>query len=433
MLKKIKQLIQNASFIKYFKNTSWLLAEKVLRIFEGLFVGVWVARYLGPTQFGLLNYAQSFVLLFAIIAGFGLDGIVVRELVKGESRPNILMGSAFAMKIFGAVLLFPILAITLQFTSNDTYTNVLVFIIASSEIFKSFNVINFFFQSKVQAKYIALANIFSCVLSSVIKILLILFQAPLIVFALIVTFDAIILAAGLIFFYIEAGNKTLLNWRVKWAVAKNLLKDSWPLIFSGLVISFYMKIDQVMIKEMINAEAVGQYAAAVRLSEGWYFIPMIITSSLFPAIINAKKSGEEIYYNRLQKLYDLVVWLAFALALPMTFLSGWLVNLLYGGAYNQAGSVLAIHIWAGVFSFFGTVRSSWILIENLQNIGFYYLFSGLIVNIILNFILIRMIGIQGAAIATLISLFCVTVLFPFFNKKTRISVRMFLKTMGIGR
>ena len=127
-----------------------------------------------------------------------------------------------------------------------------------------------------------------------------------------------------------------------------------------------MKIDQVMIKEMMNAEAVGQYAAAVRLSEVWYFIPMVITASLFPAIINAKKKNENLYYLRLQRLYDFMAFMAIAIALPMTFLSDWIVELLYGAQYNQAGSVLVIHIWAGVFVFLGVASAKWFLVENLQ-------------------------------------------------------------------
>lgn len=75
--------------MKYFKNTSWLFGEKILRMAVGLFVGVWLARYLGPEQFGLFSYAQSFVGLFIAIATFGLDGIVVRETVKDESRQGL--------------------------------------------------------------------------------------------------------------------------------------------------------------------------------------------------------------------------------------------------------------------------------------------------------------------------------------------------------
>jgi len=408
--------------MKYFKNTSWLFAEKILRMIVGLFVGVWVARYLGPEQYGLLSYAQSFVGLFAAIATLGLDGIVVRELVKHERHNDDLIGTAFWLKVMGAfgVLLF--LGIAVQFTSNDHYTNILIFIIASATIFQSFNVVDMYFQSKVMSKYVVYANIISLFISSIVKIVLILNEAPLIAFAWVVLFDSFVLACGYVYFYIK--NNVAFNIQhlaFKRKVAFSLLKDSWPLILSGIVISIYMKIDQVMIKEMLDSEAVGQYAVAVRLSEAWYFIPMVIASSLFPAIINAKKVSEALYYARLQKLYDLMVWLAIAIALPMTFLSDWIVNLLYGEQYDQAGSVLMIHIWAGIFVFMGVASSKWLISENLQIFSTINTTIGAIINILLNYILIKNIGIEGAAWATLISYFTAAYLSLFFWKKTRIN------------
>ena len=349
---KIQNLQQHSGFMKYFKNTSWLFGEKILRMVVGLFVGIWVARYLGPEQFGLFSYAQSFVGLFTAIATLGLDGIVVRELVKDESRRDELIGTAFYLKLIGAIAVLIVLAVAIQFTSNDHYTNVLVFIIASATIFQAFNVVDMYFQAKVLSKYVVYANVISLFISSIVKVVLILNDAPLIAFAWATLFDSVVLALGFIYYYVK--NSSIFNIKnliFKRETAVSLLKDSWPLILSGIVVSIYMKIDQVMIQEMMGSEAVGQYAAATRLSEAWYFIPMVVASSLFPAIINAKKQSEELYYARLQKLYDLMVWMAIAIALPMTFLSDWIINLLYGEQYSQAGSVLMIHIWAGIFVF----------------------------------------------------------------------------------
>lgn len=405
--------------MKYFKNTSWLFGEKILRMIVGVFVGIWVARYLGPEQFGLFSYAQSFVGLFATIATLGLDGIVVRELVKNEKIKDTLIGTVFWLKFIGAIIVLILLLVAIQFTSNDQYTNILVFIIASATIFQSFNVIDFYFQSKVLSKYIVYANIISLFISSLIKIILILNEAPLVAFAWVVLFDSIILALGFIYFYSKSSSFNINNLTFKKDVAISLLKDSWPLILSGVVISVYMKIDQVMIKEMMNNEAVGQYSAALRLSEVWYFIPMVIANSLYPAIINAKNQSEEVYYARLQKLYDFMVWLAICIALPMTFLSDWLINLLYGEQYYQAGSILMIHIWASVFVFLGVASSKWFITENLQKYSFYRTLAGAIINILLNYIMIPLYGILGAAIATLISQAIASYFFNITNKKLR--------------
>ncbi|PCI28046.1 MAG: O-unit flippase [SAR324 cluster bacterium] len=416
--------------MKYFKNTSWLFGEKILRMVVGLFVGIWVARYLGPEQFGLFSYAQSFVGLFTVIATLGLDSIVIRELVKDESRRDELIGTAFYLKLMGAIGVLMILAIAVNFTSNDKYINVIIFIVASATIFQSFNVVDFYFQSKVMSKFVVYANIISLFLSSMVKIALILNEAPLIAFAWIILFDSFVLACGFIYFFMRNSKFKIQNLTFRREIAVSLLKDSWPLILSSMVIAVYMRIDQVMIKEMMNVEAVGQYSAAVRLSEAWYFIPMVIASSLFPAILNAKKVSEKLYYERLQKLYDLMVWMAIVIAIPMTFLSDWIVEILYGGQYNQAGGVLMIHIWAGIFVFLGVASGKWFVAENLQILSFWRTFNGMVINVILNFLLIPRYGIQGAAIATISANFVAAFLFDLFNKKTKKIFYMKLKAFN---
>jgi O-antigen/teichoic acid export membrane protein len=428
VLNKIKDLKRHSGFMKYFKNTSWLFAEKILRMVVGLFVGIWVARYLGPEQFGLFSYAQSFVGLFTAIATLGLDGIVIRELVKNKNMVSELIGTAFWMKLIGAIIVLLLLAVAVNFTSNDNITNSLIFIIASATIFQSFNVVDMFFQAKVMSKYVVFTNMVSLLFSSIIKIYLIMIDAPLIWFAWSVLFDSFVLACGFVYFFLKKSEVTLQSFSFSKRVALGLLKDSWPLILSGIVISIYMKIDQIMIKEMIGSEAVGQYAAAVRLSEAWYFIPMVITSSLFPAIINAKKVNEVLYYKRLQKLYDFMVWIAISIAFPMTFLSDWVVDLLYGGQYSQSGSILMIHIWAGVFVFLGLVFTKYLTIENLTKKIFYRTLMGAILNIVLNYILIPMYGIKGAAFATLLGQFTANYVYDFFDKDMHYQLKM--KTMS---
>jgi len=182
MIEKVKLLKNSQGFMKYFKNTSWLLGERLLRMFVGLFVSIWVARYLGPEQFGLLSYANSFVGLFIAFSTFGLDTIVIRELVKDETKRDLLMGTAFFLKLFGAIIVLIMLALAVSLTNNDQLTNTLIFIIASAVVFQSFNVIDFYFQSKVLSKYVVYTNVISLLISSVLKIMLILTEAPLISF-----------------------------------------------------------------------------------------------------------------------------------------------------------------------------------------------------------------------------------------------------------
>ena len=405
-----------AGLKRYFANTSWLMGHRVLSMVVALFVGVYVARYLGPERFGLLSYAGSFVGLFMALATLGLDDIMVRELVKTPKRRYELLGTAFCLKAGGAILMWIGIAAAVPFTHNDTQTNILIAIIALAAIFQAFNVIDLNYQAEVKSKYVVYAQLVSLVVSSITKLIFIWISAPLVWFACVFLLDAVVLAIGLTAIYLQTTGKVW-YWKCRWQNAKELLRDSWPLILSGMVISIYMKIDQVMIKEMLGAEQVGHYAAAVRLSEAWYFVPMTLTSSVFPAIINAKKQSEELYYQRLQKLYDLMVWLAVAIALPTTFLAPWVIRVLYGEAFLPAAGVLSIHIWAGVFVFLGVAVGKWFLSENLQFIAMICATIGAMINVLLNFILGEKYGIVGYAYATLISYVFVNYIILLCHKK----------------
>ncbi len=407
-----------------------MFAEQILRMIAGLLVGIWVARYLGPEQFGVFSYAIAFASLFSSIAKLGLDGIVVRDLVREPEQRDSYLGTAFWLKLGGAVVMLGAVALATQLTSSDRLTNLYIFIIASGAIFQSFEVVDFYFQSKVLSKFVSICKMTQLLLSSILKLYFIFTGADLIWFVLVTLVDQFTLALSL---YLAYRYQKLGSFYCHFnrAIAKQLVRDSWPLIFSGLVVMIYMRIDQIMIKEMLGEREVGLFSAAVRISEVWYFIPMIITASLFPSIVNAKKISEELYYARLQRLYTIMVWLAIAIALPMTFLSDWLVTLLYGESYREAGQVLMVHIWAGVFVFLGVASGRWLISENLQWIAFYRTFSGAIINIILNFVLIPIYGLIGAAIATVIAQTMAAFVCDILSKKTRMAFFMKLNTLNI--
>ena len=432
MIARLKHLTHSAKthqgFRRYFANTSWMFAEQMLRMVAGLLVGIWVARYLGPEQFGVFSYAIAFASLFSSIAKLGLGGIVVRDLVKEPEQRDRYLGTAFWLKLMGAILMLGIVAIAMQLSSSDQLTNLYILIIASGAIFQSFEVVDFYFQSKVLSKFVSICKMTQLFISSLLKLYFIFTGAELIYFVLITLVDQITLSLSL---YIAYRFQKLGSFygHFNKTIAKQLLKDSWPLIFSGLVVMIYMRIDQIMIKEMLGEREVGLYSAAVRLSEVWYFIPSIITASLFPAIVSAKKISEELYYTRLQRLYTLLVWSSIAIALPMTFLSERLVTVLYGDTYKDAAQVLMIYIWAGVFVSLGVASGAWLTSQNLQNHAFYRTFFGAIINVIMNLVLIPIYGMIGSAIATVIAQMMAALLFDVFSSKTRIGFFMKLKTL----
>jgi len=412
------RLVAHQGFQRYFLNTSWMFAEQVLRIIAGLFVGIYVARYLGPEQFGIYSYAVAFVTLFGAVAGLGLNSIVVRDLVNHPDNRDVYLGTAFWLKFAGAMLTLGLLGIAVQFTGNDATTNLYIFIIASGLIFQSFDVVDFYFQSKVLSKYVSICRLVQLALSSALKLYFIFIQAELLWFVIVSLVDQITLALALVFAY----------WRQRLGsffanfdsgTAKALLKNSWPLILSGIAISLYMRIDQIMIKEMLGEREVGLYSAAVRLSEAWYFVPTIITASLFPAIVNARKVSLELYHQRLQRLCTLMTWLAIAVALPITFLADWLITLLYGSTYQAAGGVLVIHIWAAVFVFLGVASGVFFTAENFTRKVLYRTALGGVSNVLLNLVVIPRYGINGAAMATVISQFLANYLCDPFDSSTR--------------
>jgi O-antigen/teichoic acid export membrane protein len=408
---------------KYFVNTSWVLGERVLRMAVLLFVGIYVARYLGPERFGLLSYTLSFVLLFSSLASFGLDDILVRELVKQPKQRNDLLGSVFWLKICGTAVMGIAIAAALHFKTEDEQTYWMIALITFGFLFQATNVVDFYFQSQVQSKFAVRAQVIQLILTSLFKIYLVLAKAELVWFAFALMLDQAVVAVLFLLVY---------HWQIewfpffsfRWIQAKKLMRDAWPLIFAGMVVSIYMKIDQVMLKEMLDAKAVGVYAAAVKLCEAWYFVPSVITASLFPVIISSKQKSDTLYQQRMQKLYDLMVWLSVTVAIPTTFLADWVIVILYGNDFEASATVLRIYIWAGVFTFLGVASFKWLVTENLQRYSFYVLAIGAIINIGSNLLLVPIYGINGAAVATFISYGIGSYAGLAFFKKSRQAFRM---------
>ncbi len=389
-------------FKKYLANTGWMFFEKVLRILLAFTVSIFLARYLGPSDYGLFNYVLSFTGLFTILSSFGIEGILTRELVKSPDKADELLGTCFRLRLIGSFLSIVLTISAAILIEEPLSTLFLIIIISSGTFFQSITVVEQYFQAKVEAKKNVIAQSSSFFITSVLKIILILFEQPLVMIVFAHVSEFIFLSIGYFIIYFRSGNK-FNDWSYSSYSAKKIVKDSWPLMLSGLVISVYMKIDQVMIKNMMTSADVGYYAAAVKLSEAWYFIPMTISASLFPAIINAKSVGRDFYLNRLQKLYDLLAAIAIGIAIPFTIFSDFIIKIVFGSSFMPASSVLTIYIWAGVGTFLGVASSQYLISENLTKLSFYRTLIGMIINVLLNIFLIPRYGINGAAFATLVS------------------------------
>jgi PST family polysaccharide transporter len=388
---------------KALTNTGWLFGDKILRMGVGLLVGVWIARYLGPEQFGLMNYAMAIVALFGAVASLGLNGIVVRDLVREPDSANTTLGTAFLMQFIGGFLAFALAIAAIGLARpDDSLAKAIVAVLGFAMVFKSTEVVKYWFESQVKSKHVVWMENGVFLVLAVSKIGLILMEAPLMAFVWAAFAEGALVAVGLLAVYAWRGG-ALGVWRIRYGRAKALLQDGWPLILSGLAVMVYMRIDQIMLAEMVGDEAVGIYSSALRISEVWYMIPMIITSSLFPAIMEAKRKSEKLFEERMQQLLNLMVIIALSISIVVTFSAERIIDILYGEQYQAAAEVLVIHIWAAVVVFIGVPGNKWYILHNLTKMNLVIAIAGGIVNILLNLVLIPIYAAKGAAIATLLS------------------------------
>ena len=399
---RIQRMQISHGFKKYFSNISWLFCGKISRYAVTLFVIANVTRYLGPSDYGLLNYATSFAGLFSTIVSLGLETIIIRDLVRHEKATNELLGTVFVLKIIGWILMIAILTIAMKFTKEDNLAISLIFIIAFSYVFDVFLVINYYFQSKVLSKYTVYVQTFAGISSAIIKYLFIYLRTSLIYFAVVLSIEKIIIVVGLIAMYTRQ-ELSLFDWKMKYSLARRLLKDSWPLLFGGVAVCIHMRVDQIIIRQLLDDEAVGNYAIAARLSEVTLLVSTIIVSSVSPAITKAKGISEDLYYRRLQKLYDLMTWLSVGLIFLVMLFADEIVGVFSGGQYQTAAQILRIYIWSILITNIGISNSQYIINENYSKILLLRDIIGMVLNILLNFLLIPRYNTNGAAVATLIS------------------------------
>lgn len=409
-----------------------MIFDKVFRLLLTTITGVIIARYLEPTGFGELNYAISFVSLFITFSTLGMDGIIVKYLVKNKNKENEILGTAFKLKLFGSLLGYSFISLYALFIESSSILQLLLLITGISLLPHSFDVIKFYFESQIQAKhYIKIQTITTTIISAV-KLLFIYFNAPLYIFAIIFSFEYVLIASGLLITYTKS-EKLISSWNFDAKRAKMLLKESLPLILSGIMVSLYMKIDQVMITNILSPTETGYYAAAVKLSESWFFIPVAISGALFPSMIQTSKHSTLKFTKRFIQLNSLFFYLSLFLAIILTLFSKQLVLFLYGEAYLQSATILSIHIWSAIFVFFGVAAGKWLLIKNLQIYSTITTSISAIINIIANIVLLPKMGVVGAAYATLFAYGMAGTFNFLFFKKTRELFFIQVKSLFLGK
>lgn len=410
----------------YGANASWLFLDKIFRLAIGFTVGIYVAYRLGPSNYGLLYTAIGFCMIFSVFVALGLDQILVRELVKKPEKRDLLLGTAFVLRICGFLLMAVVAGVSLHFLNYDSSTNILIGVIICGYLFQTFQVIDYYFQSKILSKYVAISQIVAWTIISVLRLFFAWSGMPLLYFAVLEALNMALTSIGYIAFYC-LNIASPLRWRFSFSTAGYFLSRSWKLILSGLAIMVYMRIDQVMIKSILGDNAAGQYALSIRFCELWYVIPTILSSTLFPSIIRAKKISIEHYHHRLQLFFILMTWLSISIAAGMTLCSPLIV--LFLKQYSESVQIIMIYSWILPFVFWAAVNGSWQIAESHFSLALILPLVNSIFNVILNYVLIHKIGLAGAALATLASYFITTIILQMMLPVTRPLVIMSLKSL----
>lgn len=382
-------------------NLSWLAMDKGCRILGGVVVGVLVARHLGPEQFGILNYAIAFVFLFSFMSDLGLRQIVIREIKNVPEQQEVLLGTAFVIKLAGGFIAFALAyLLALLLMPAEPELQLLVLIIAAGFIFQSLDVIDYFYQSRIQSRPVVISRNLAYLVSAALKIAFIALDLGVAWFALAGTIDLMIAAILMIYSYRKLG-RFIFRWKTSLNLSRQLLMYSWPLMLSTFLISVHMRVDQIMIGTMLDDTRVGLYSVAVRLSEFWYFMPTIIVSTLLPYFVELRKQDPVSYTRKLTQLYSLMFWMGMLVGTLVMLWGEPLIVVLFGQDYQNSYQALVWNIWAGIFVAQGLARGIWMVAEDLQKYRVYSNVFAVLLNVGLNLLLIPRFGIKGAALSTL--------------------------------
>lgn len=418
---------------KVITNTSWMLFQNIYTMIIAVFVTAFVARYYGPSGYGTLNYVIAFTGLFSGLAVFGTNHIAIKDFTQGEHDDEKVFGTLFIIRIIFSIIVFIVCQIAVYIVSNgDKVTQIITLLFNIKTIFAVTDIITYYANAKIKNKYISIYKIISITIFSILKILCVILKLNIVYLAGTYLIEGIIYAL-LLFTSIKKinNNKTMKKWYFDKKYAIEVIKKSSYYALASIMVTIYLKIDQVMLGIMIEGKTqVGIYSAAVRIAEMWTFIPIAVITSLKPIIIDAKEKNEKDYINKLQKLYNIISLLCIVFAIGMMIFGNLVIYILYGVEYASANIPMYIIVWGLLFGELGNVHYIWMICENKQKYSLIYSFTGCITNIIANLILIPICGIIGAAIATCFSQIAANFISFMFNKETRILPKMLLKSLN---
>jgi O-antigen/teichoic acid export membrane protein len=423
-----RRIEHRPNLLKIIDNIGWLFFDQVLRMGVGLLVGVWVARYLGPQQFGLFSFATAFIGLFGAVAGLGLQSIVVRDIVRDRTCKGEILGTAFVLQFIGGLLAYVlILGAIFLMRPDDTLAKWLVAILGSIMLFKFSEVASYWFESQVLSKYTVWVQNSSFLLFSIVKIALIYYHAPLLAFAWATFAEALVVALLMILIFDRTGEKVrLLSFSLM--RAKKIFLDSWPALLTGMVLMIQARIDQIMLGQIIGDLEVAKYSVALRIVETGGVSAMILYSTFAPSIINAKSQSVQVYRNKLAAFYKLNMLIGLLIAIPISIFSHPIINLLFGAEYIASAPVLSLMSARLILGHLGVARSIYLMNENLLKYSAFTMIIGATLNVFLNYLIIPAYGALGAAATSLVSFVVTIFIIDIFYVKTRDNSFLILKS-----
>jgi PST family polysaccharide transporter len=413
------RLQSRATLLKAAENTGWLLLNQALRLVVALVVGVWVARYLGPADFGLFNYAIAFAGFFGAIVPLGLHQITVRDLAVDHDRRGVIMGTAFGLQAITAVLMLALsLGIALFTQAGDPVQLQLVLIASLVTLARPVTAVQFWYQSQHQSHRTLLANTVSLSCMVLMRIALLVTGATVAAFVWVLVIEQTIYAAAMLILYQRSG-ESVRAWRFDWPRARSNFWEGVPYLLSAIAINAYTRGNQIMVTTLVGATANGYFAAATRINELWLLAPNAIINSALPIIARAKQQSEYAYERKLVLLFRLTAGLGLSAALTVSLLAPWVIHLVYGPAYDRATHILTLQMWMAVPYAIQLGNGPWLVNQGLARIVLEKTVAQAALVLILNFWLIPRYEGEGAAISMLIAAALVNILWDFFDSRLR--------------
>ena len=407
-------------------NAKWMIAEQAVQMIVSFVIGMITARYLGPSNYGVINYCYAYTAFFTAIAGLGIEAIVVKELIAQPDKQQEIVGTSIVLRCLAGFLSMASILLILYFVDARDEVVLTVGLLQSMVlVFKAFEIIDFWFQSKLQSKYASILKSISYVIVACYKVYILVAAKPVEWFAFSTSLDFLIIAILLTGAYFKRGGE---GFKFDKDIAKVLLSQGYHYIISNLIITIYAQMDKVMIKHMMTEADTGLYSAAIMICTYWVLVPTAIINSVRPVIMELKKDGnEEGYKHRFSQLYSLLIWLGIVVSVVITVLSSFVMKIVYGAEYITAAGALSIAIWYTTFSTLGVARGNWLVCENKNQYAKWFVLFGAVLNIVLNYLLIPVMGIEGAALATLITQIVVCFVGPTCFKATRENATQMIK------